>query len=112
MMDYTPQASSVPATLYFFFLFGARNTKERLASGNTRAVKCKSVCKCHSVFVLHEQMDVDGEAKANFFPPNERANETKHFSFYLQAFIFDTSISAIFVNVTFSLPVAMQHANN
>ncbi len=62
MMDYAPQASSVPATLFV----AAGNTMERLASGNGRAVKCKSVCERHPVFVLLEQMDVGSEPKVNF----------------------------------------------
>lgn len=62
VMDYAPQASSVPATLFV----AAGNTMERLASGNGRAVKCKSVCVRHPLFVLLEQMDVSGEPKANF----------------------------------------------
>lgn len=62
MMDYAPQASSVPATLFV----AAGNTMERLASGNGRAVKCKSVCERHPVFVLLEQMDVGSEPRAKF----------------------------------------------
>lgn len=62
MMDYAPQASSMPATLFV----AAGNTMERLASGKGRAVKCKSVCERHPVFVLLEQMDVGSEPKENF----------------------------------------------
>lgn len=62
MMDYAPQASSMPATLFV----AARNTMERLASRNGRAVKCKSVCERHPVFVLLEQMVVGSEPKVNF----------------------------------------------
>lgn len=62
MMDYAPQAGSVPATLFV----AARNTMEKMASGNGRAVKCKSVCECHPVFVLLEQMIVGSEPKVNF----------------------------------------------
>lgn len=42
--------------------------------------------------------------------PNDRENKLNQTfcSFYLQALIFDTGINASFLNVTFSLPVAMQ----
>lgn len=62
VMDYAPPASSVPATLFV----AAGNIMEGLASGNGRAVKCKSVCERHTVFVLLEQMDVGSQPKENF----------------------------------------------
>lgn len=79
MMDYAPQASLVPATLFVT----AANTKERMASGNGRAVKCKSVCDCHPAFVLREQMDVWGEPMANFSHlQKEQVKSNTHSSFF------------------------------
>lgn len=112
MMDYAPQASSVPATLFFFFFLLLEIQRrdwhlEILELWNVNLYA--SVTR--SLFYMNKWTSTVRQ-KWISSPPTERANETKHFSFYLQAFIFDTSISAIFVNVTFSLPVAMQHANN
>lgn len=62
VMDYAPQASSVPATRFV----APGNTMERLESGNSRAVKCKFVCERHLLFVMLEQMVVSAGPKANF----------------------------------------------
>lgn len=64
-----------------------------------------------SLFCVNKWASAVSQKKISPTDKKNKLNQTFCY-FYLEALIFDTSINTIFLNVTFCLPVAVQHANN